>query len=147
MAKDNKEYRRLSRQELLELLIEESEKSERLEKRLAQAQEKLASRELKIENAGSIAEAALAVSGIFDAAEEACAQYKENIRRLSVSQGKIIAAREAESKKQAAQIINEATKRARQIEAEVLARCEKLIVRAGGDVSILRGAVDQADKK
>lgn len=147
MAKVSKEYRRLSRQELLELLIEESEKTERLEMKLAQAEKKLASRELMIEKAGSIAEAALAVNGIFDAAEEACAQYIENVRRLSATQNKIIAAREAESKKQADQIIDEAKRRAHQIETEVLSRCKTIIARTGGDVSILREAVNQADKK
>lgn len=42
-------YKRLSRTELLEMLIAESEKCELLERQLKEAQEKLADRELKPE--------------------------------------------------------------------------------------------------
>ena len=87
-ARVNKEksYKRLSRSELLELLIAESEKNESLQQQLKEAQEKLVDRELKQNNAGSIAEAALSLNGVFTAAEAACAQYIENIERLSVEQ-------------------------------------------------------------
>ena len=42
-----KSYKRLSRSELLELLIAESEKNESLQQQLKEAQEKLVDRELK----------------------------------------------------------------------------------------------------
>lgn len=64
-----RQYRKLSRTELIELLIEESEKNERLQAQLDAAREALSSRELRVENAGSIAEAALAVNRVFEAAE------------------------------------------------------------------------------
>lgn len=51
------------------MLIEESEKNERLQAQLNAAREALSSRELRVENAGSIAEAALAVNRVFEAAE------------------------------------------------------------------------------
>ena len=135
---DNKKYNKLSRTELLELLIAEGEKNELLEAELAEAREKLASRDLQIKNAGSIAEAALALSGIFEAAEKACAQYKENIERLSDEQTRINAARDAESRKQADQIINDATQRANKLEADVRERCEKMIDLAGGELAQFR---------
>lgn len=134
----DKKYTKLSRTELLELLIEESEKNERLEAELVKAREKLSSRELLIKNAGSIAEAALALSGIFDAAEEACSQYMENIKRLTAEQDRINAAREAESKKKAEQIISEAKQRASSLEADVRNRCEKMIDLAGGEINQFR---------
>lgn len=133
-----KSYKRLSRSELLELLIEESEKNESLQQQLKEAQEKLVDRELKQNNAGSIAEAALSLNGVFTAAEAACAQYIENIERLSVEQERMCARREAESRKKATQIIAEATERAEKIEAATKKRYELIVDLIGGDIEKFR---------
>lgn len=77
----DKELRRLSRGELLELLLEKTKEVEQLREELEQARTQLASREIAIQNAGSIAEAALQLNGVFQAAEQAAAQYLENVRR------------------------------------------------------------------
>ncbi|MDO5785622.1 MAG: DNA repair protein [Eubacteriales bacterium] len=79
----DQELRKLSRADLLELLLRQSKENEQLREQLKQAQEQLASREIKIDNAGSIAEAALQLNGVFEAAEQAAAQYLENVRRLA----------------------------------------------------------------
>lgn len=133
-----KSYKRLSRSELLELLIAESEKNESLQQQLKEAQEKLVDRELKQNNAGSIAEAALSLNGVFTAAEAACAQYIENIERLSVEQERMCARREAESRKKATQIIAEATERAEKIEAATKKRYELIVDLIGGDIEKFR---------
>ncbi len=78
-----KELKGLSRADLLELLIGESRKVQQLEQELQETKEKLYSKEIAISNAGSIAEASLQLSGIFEAAQAASAQYLENIRTLS----------------------------------------------------------------
>ena len=82
----DRELRKLSRAELLELLLEESRENERLRAQLQEMNEKLADRAIRIERAGSIAEAALQLNGVFQAAEEAAAQYLENVRRLAGEQ-------------------------------------------------------------
>ena len=76
----------MSRAELLELLLEESRENERLRAQLQEMNEKLADRAIRIERAGSIAEAALQLNGVFQAVEEAAAQYLENVRRLAEEQ-------------------------------------------------------------
>ena len=76
----NRELRRLSRRELLELLIEQGKKVNDLQARLDEATEKLASRQIQLEQAGSIAEAALRLNHIFEDAQAAADQYLENIR-------------------------------------------------------------------
>ena len=78
----DRELRKLSRAELLELLLEESRENERLRAQLQEMNEKLADRAIRIERAGSIAEAALQLNGVFQAA----AQYLENVRRLAEEQ-------------------------------------------------------------
>ena len=82
----DRELRKLSRAELLELLLEESRENERLRAQLQEMNEKLADRAIRIERAGSIAEAALQLNGVFQAAEEAAAQSLENVRRLAEEQ-------------------------------------------------------------
>ena len=77
----DKELRRLSRRELLEMLIMQMEENEKLSQELETAQEMLRKREIVIERAGSIAEAALALNGVFEAAQAAADQYMENIKR------------------------------------------------------------------
>lgn len=79
----DRELRRLSRADLLELLLAESRENEQLRARLEEAEKKLNSREIELQSAGSIAEAALRLNGVFEAAEQAAQQYLENIRRIS----------------------------------------------------------------
>lgn len=78
-----KELKKLSRVDLLEMLLEQSRENERLREELEQVKSQLAERRIKIEKAGSIAEAALVLNGVFQAAEEAAAQYLENIRLIA----------------------------------------------------------------
>ena len=95
----NKELRRLSRAELLELLLEQTKETERLQKRLNEAETLLAERHLKLMEAGDIAHAALAVNNVMEAAQNAARQYLENI-----------AAMEAAAKEKCEQLIREATR-------------------------------------
>lgn len=78
----DKALRRLSRKDLLRLLIEQMEENDALRKELAVAQEQLASRKIEIEKAGSLAEASMVFSGVIEAAEKASALYLENIKRM-----------------------------------------------------------------
>lgn len=81
----DKELKRLSRAELLELLIGQMRENQRLEKELAAANAALQDRTIVIEQAGSIAEAALQLNGVFAAAEAAAAQYLENVRKQATA--------------------------------------------------------------
>lgn len=107
-----RELRRLGRGDLLNLLLEQSLENQRLREQLQSAQDALADRTLRIEKAGSIAEASLQLSGVFEAAQEACRQYTDNIMRLSQREEEICAQRDKESQEKAAQIIEEAQKQA-----------------------------------
>lgn len=75
----NNEFRRLNRRELLELLIAQIEENERLRQQLEDAQKELNDRRIKIANAGSLAEAALLLSDVFQAVDEAASLYLENL--------------------------------------------------------------------
>ena len=78
---NEKELKQLNRKQLLELLLIQIERADELERRLEEAQNKLKSRELIQMKAGSLAEEALKLSGIFEAAQEAADLYLENVKR------------------------------------------------------------------
>jgi hypothetical protein len=103
-----KELRGLSRADLLELLIMESKKNQQLEEQLAEANAKLQSREITINNAGSIAEAALQLNGIFDAAQAASEQYLQNIMTLSQRQEEVCAEMERQTRQQCDEMLAQA---------------------------------------
>lgn len=78
----DRELKKLSRAELLELLLDANRENERLRKQLEKVNALLADKTIQIENAGSIAEAALALNGVFETAQKAAEQYLENIRHI-----------------------------------------------------------------
>lgn len=78
-----KELQKLNRRQLLELMLEQSKRIEQLERQLASAQQELANRRIVAREAGSIAEAALRLNDVFEAAQMAADQYLENIRLLT----------------------------------------------------------------
>lgn len=80
----DKNLKKLSRADLLELLLEESKENERLREKLRVASEKLKDKTILIQNAGSIAEAAMQLNKVFEAAEAAAQQYVENVRRMAI---------------------------------------------------------------
>lgn len=111
----DKEMHKISRRELLQLLLAQVRETEELKQQLAEREEQLSelrgnyeklrsrldqkdakihdlrdtlhaertTRRIELQEAGSIAEAALRLNGIFDVAQKAADQYLENIRILS----------------------------------------------------------------
>ena len=70
-----KELRKLNRMQLLELLIMQTEEIEKLQKQVELLQEKRTQETLHIEQMGSIAEAALKISGLLTASQTAADIY------------------------------------------------------------------------
>ncbi|MCC8015073.1 MAG: hypothetical protein LIO87_07740, partial [Eubacterium sp.] len=80
-SKDKKNpLKKLKRQELLELLLEQTKRAEALEEELKKKNEELENKKIALEESGSIAEAALRLNSVFEAAEKAAEQYLQNIK-------------------------------------------------------------------
>ena len=71
---------KLKKKELLEIMLRQGEEIDTLRAQVADLQAQLDERIFKIYKAGSIAEASLQVTKIFEEAEEAAKIYLENIR-------------------------------------------------------------------
>lgn len=76
----DKDLKKLRRVDLLEMLVALSKENEELKQKLKAANKELENRRIAINEAGSIAEAALKLNGIFEAAQRAADQYLDNIR-------------------------------------------------------------------
>ena len=72
--------RKLSKLELLELLAQQERELRSLRAQLAEKEARLADRDLKIRQSGSIAEAVLKLSGIFEEAQRVADQYVESVK-------------------------------------------------------------------
>lgn len=114
-----RELRKLSRTDLLELLLAQRRENEQLRCILDQTQAQLADRTIKIDKAGSIADASLQLSGIFNAAQDSCKYYMDNIKLLSERQSALCQ-----------QMEQETTERCRKMEQETKVKCDQMVTEA-----------------
>ena len=99
----DQELRRLSRADLIDIIYTLQQQKEQADQQLAQAQAQLQDRQLRLANASSIAEAALSLNGVFDAAQ-AADQYLQAVRASA-----------AETQAQKEQILADAERQAKEI--------------------------------
>ena len=104
-----KDLRKLNRYQLLELLVLQTERADKLQQKLDAAEQQLNDRDLQLSALGSIAEASLQLSGVFQAAQEAADRYLNEAKKRADEL-------EAAAQKKAEAILAEAEKKA-------LARC------------------------
>ena len=104
----DKEFKRLKRNDLIYIIYEYQKKQEELTKEIEELQRKLSEKELKISSAGSLAEVAAKLNGLFEAAQQTADDY---ISQLEFSVN-------SEAEKKAEYIIKVAEERAKEIISE-----------------------------
>lgn len=102
------ELKKLNRYQLLEMLIIQTERANDLQRQLEEAQEKLDSRDVQMTVVGSIAEASLQLSGVFEAAQNAADIYLNAAKERA-------AALEADASRRAEIMLEEARMKAQKI--------------------------------
>jgi len=93
-----KELRKMTRYQLLDLLLMQTERADQLQKRLEETEKELEEQHIRLSELGSIADAALQLSGVFEAAQKAADLYIKEAKALA--------------EKEALNIVKEAEKRA-----------------------------------
>lgn len=76
-----KDLRKLNRYQLLELLVVQTERADKLQTKLEEAEKLLNERNLEITSLGSIAEASLQLGGVFQAAQAAADLYMDAAKK------------------------------------------------------------------
>lgn len=126
----DKELKRLKRVDLLELLIAQIRENDRLKKELAEVQGQLEERNLVLEEAGSIAEAALRINKVYQAAQSAVDQYINSINRLGAKKQQSWTQMEQKAKDTADRYLREAQFKCQSMEAETRRKCEAMLAEA-----------------
>ncbi|MBQ3573270.1 MAG: DivIVA domain-containing protein [Clostridia bacterium] len=103
-----KELRKLSRYQLLDLLVTQTERADELQKKVEQLENELVRRNFNMSQLGSLAEASLQLSGVIEAAQEAADMYLDAARK----QAELIL---SNARSQAASVIVKAEMQARSI--------------------------------
>ena len=107
------DLRKMKRKELLELLIVLEKDNGRLKERLNEQADEFREKSLTLGNFGSLAEAALALNGIFESADKTAAQYVEAIKRCSEEQQSAYDRIVSEAEQKAKEILDEAERESR----------------------------------
>ena len=110
----DKEFKRLKRADLIEIIYRLQENEERYKEAISRMRQQLEDKHTKIETAGSIAEAALSLSKVFDAAQDAADRYLAEIHRMHSEAAQTL----EDAKRKAAQIVATAKQQAAEIQAE-----------------------------
>ena len=93
----DKEFKRLSRAQLIEIIYQFQIKVDELTLENQSLRAALEDKRLRIEQAGSIAEAALAVNNVMQSAQNAAQQYLDEIRAMHAEADAIIVQARAEA--------------------------------------------------
>ena len=113
----DQEFRRLTREDLIEIIYELQKNVQQLETENEQLKARLSEKQLKIENAGSIAEAALALNGVFEAAQAAADQYLEQVHAANEKTQQLCDRLIADAQRKANAIVQQAQQEADRIRA------------------------------
>lgn len=76
-----KDLRKLNRYQLLELLVIQTERADELQKKLEELEAQATEQRLNLSKLGSVAEASLQLSGVFEAAQKAADLYLDAARK------------------------------------------------------------------
>ena len=117
------ELKKLGRGQLLEILVRQSKELDRLQEELKAAEDKLADRRIRMEESGSIAEAALKLNGIFEVAQQAADDYLASLRQQGLSSGQ--SAEEAVPE-EGSSLETETAEKCRQMEEQTAEKCRRL---------------------
>ena len=120
------ELRKLNRKQLLELLLTQTKRVEELEEELKKSEAALRNRKMTELQAGNIADAAIRLNSVFEAAQAAADQYVENIICKSNLLDENLQTAEEEARKKAADMITEAEIKCYEREQRAEARLKEM---------------------
>ena len=103
----DKEFKRLNRSQLIDIIYQLQLKQNELESENQKLEAEVADKRIRLRQAGNIAEASLAIHNVMQAAQDAAAQYLEEIRILK-----------AETEEKCQRLLEDAQKEAEAIVAQ-----------------------------
>lgn len=135
-----KDIRKLSRGELVEVVYQVRKNEQQLQEENAELRRKQEERDIRIENIGSIAEAAISLFGIFESAQKAADVYLAEIEKKRVGTQNECDAMIAEARKQAELCQMDSEKK----RVEMQLKCETMLAEAQKQAEL---CLAEAEKK
>lgn len=80
-GKEAPDLTKMKKKDILEIMLAQGEEIDRLRAQVAELEERLENRKLLVEECGSLAEASIRITNVFEEAQKAADIYLENIRR------------------------------------------------------------------
>ncbi len=114
----DKELKRLNRSELLQLLLEQTQENEQLREEMNTLQAQLDQHRITCEASGTLAEAALAINRVFEAADQAAQKYVQEVQERVADRELKAHSIISEAQTQADVILAEAEEKARKAREE-----------------------------
>ena len=138
-----KELKKLNRYQLLELIILQTEQLNEVQLQLEKTQKDLEAQQIRVSQTGSIADAALQLSGIFEAAQTAADLYLENVKIHTQNAEQI----EEDAKAKADKYISDAETSAKKIVDDAQAQAISTVQKAQAEAAAaIQQAQEQADE-
>ena len=122
----DRELRHMSRTELVEIIFALKQSEDQLKAENAALKEQLADRQLHIENAGSIAQAALELNKVFEAAQAAADEYVASVHATVSAPDNMAEALRAQARIEAQQILEQARTDAETMKAQTRQECQTM---------------------
>lgn len=129
----NGTLKHLGRKELLELMLEIRNENERIAKQAQDISnqnrtllEQLKDKTLKINKAGTLAEATFLLNGVYESANVAAQQYLDNLQDLYDREKIQCELKEADASKQAQRMLDDATKQCERLIKSAQERCQAM---------------------
>ena len=119
----DREIRRLRRDDLLQILIDQQRRIDELTSSLEETQAALEAKRVALDDVGSLAEASLKLNGVFEAAERAAKQYADEVRARADD----ILSR---SQHEADELTGRSRREADELMAKTWAECEAMVAAA-----------------
>ncbi len=120
----DRELRRMRRAELVEIILALKQSEDQLRAENAALSAQLQERQIHIENAGSIAQAALELNKVFEAAQAAADEYVASVRAANKNTDAAASALRAQAEAEAQQILAQAQTEAANLKARTQQQCD-----------------------
>lgn len=139
--------KKLRREDLIEIIYKLQENEQQLNEKLETAQTQLNDKNLKISEAGSIAEATARLNGLFEAAQATADDYVAQVRLQNLDavtkRDKML----AEATEKSAQMVQEATQRSDQMVKDATEKAGKIVSDAELSAGMQRRQAEDDTKK
>ena len=134
----DKELRKLHREDLLQILMNQQQQIDDMAQALEENEKRLQDRRIAVENFGSLAEAALKLNDVFERAQQAADHYVEETVRRADEQRKASDEALATAQREAARQETQARREADRLVAEARREAEKI----RGEAEKIRGEAE-----